>query len=120
MTNWILGDKFNERYDHLDSIQALWEKKWKFPVINPFSILQWLALTVLQAQKSVYPFHDGKYEDFEKVFGELIKVRLSDCQIASNAAIGGGICAADAQHRITFMTHTAMTGRRPSCPLQRI
>lgn len=28
----------------------------------------------MQCLKSVYPFHDGKFEDFEPVFEHLIKV----------------------------------------------
>lgn len=32
MTNWILGEKFNETYPHLSGVKALWETKWKFPV----------------------------------------------------------------------------------------
>lgn len=32
-------------------------------------------LTVsMQCTKSVYPFHDGQYEDFEPIFEHLIKV----------------------------------------------
>lgn len=29
----------------------------------------------IQAQKSIYPFHDGSFEDFEPVFEKLIAVR---------------------------------------------
>ncbi|TVY83847.1 Heptaketide hydrolyase ayg1 [Lachnellula suecica] len=57
--SWILGDKFDARMPHHEGIQALWETKWKFP-----------------CTKSVYPFHDGKFEDFEPIFERLIKVRL--------------------------------------------
>ncbi|KAI9688900.1 MAG: hypothetical protein M1822_001257 [Bathelium mastoideum] len=32
----------------------------------------------LQAERSVYPFHDGRYEDFEKVFTKLIEDNISD------------------------------------------
>ena len=52
---WILGDKFNQVYPHLASLQALWETKWKIP-----------------CKLSVYPFHHGKFEDFEPIFDKLI------------------------------------------------
>ena len=29
---WILGEKFQYRSGHHESIKALWESKWKFPV----------------------------------------------------------------------------------------
>lgn len=56
---WILGDKFDQVYPHLEGIQALWEKKWAFP-----------------CSKSLYPFHDGKFEDFEPVFKTLISKNI--------------------------------------------
>ncbi|KAF4624535.1 hypothetical protein G7Y89_g13634 [Cudoniella acicularis] len=59
--NWILGEKFDARMPHHDGIKALWETKWKFPC------------TI-----SVYPFHDGKFEDFEPVFDHLIKNNIND------------------------------------------
>lgn len=31
--------------------------------------------------KGVYPFHDGQYEDFARVFDYLIKVHLVLCKI---------------------------------------
>ena len=31
--------------------------------------------------KGVYPFHDGHYEDFARVFDYLIKVHLVFCKI---------------------------------------
>lgn len=61
MTNWVLGDKFAERYPHLSGVKALWETKWKFP-----------------ATKSVYPFHDGKLEDFAPIFEKLIQDNVND------------------------------------------
>ncbi|KAK5130709.1 hypothetical protein LTR08_001739 [Meristemomyces frigidus] len=60
-SRWILGDKFEQKYPHLDSIDALWNKKWKFP-----------------CERSLYPFHDGKYEDFAPVFETLIKKGIHD------------------------------------------
>ncbi|KAL1297326.1 hypothetical protein AAFC00_004874 [Neodothiora populina] len=56
---WNLGDQFESVHPHLDSIEALWNKKWKFP-----------------CTKSLYPFHDGKFEDFEPVFEELISKKI--------------------------------------------
>ncbi|MCJ1341143.1 hypothetical protein MMC09_006439 [Bachmanniomyces sp. S44760] len=59
--SWALGEKFSERYKHHEGIKALWETKWKFPCM-----------------KGVYPFHDGKYEDFVPVFEYLIKNNIND------------------------------------------
>lgn len=53
---WVLGDKFDTVHAHLSGIDALWNAKWKFP-----------------CSKSLYPFHDGAYEDFEPVFESLIQ-----------------------------------------------
>lgn len=58
---WILGDKFDQVYPHLGSISNLWYKKWKFP-----------------CERSLYPFHDGKFEDFAPVFESLIKKGIHD------------------------------------------
>ncbi|KAI5211021.1 hypothetical protein AUEXF2481DRAFT_4343 [Aureobasidium subglaciale EXF-2481] len=57
---WILGDKFDQVYPHLEGVQALWEKKWAFP-----------------CSKSLYPFHDGKFEDFEPIFKALISKNIN-------------------------------------------
>ncbi|KKK17909.1 pigment biosynthesis protein [Aspergillus ochraceoroseus] len=59
--NWILGEKFDTVYPHKGSIKALWETKWKFA-----------------CEKSVYPFHDGKYEDFAPIFEKLIANNIND------------------------------------------
>lgn len=56
--DWMLGEAFTKRAKHHESIKALWETKWKFP-----------------CSIGVYPFHDGKLEDFEPVFQYLIEVR---------------------------------------------
>ncbi|KAJ5281737.1 hypothetical protein N7478_007109 [Penicillium angulare] len=61
MVNWILGDRFDTVYPHKGSIKALWESKWKFC-----------------SQKSIYPFHDGEFEDFEPIFEELIAKNIND------------------------------------------
>lgn len=60
-SRWILGDKFEQVYPHLESIDALWNKKWKFP-----------------CERSLYPFHDGLYEDFAPVFEALIRKGIHD------------------------------------------
>ncbi|KAK4554750.1 hypothetical protein LTR86_008252 [Recurvomyces mirabilis] len=60
-SRWILGDKFDTKHPHLESIDALWNKKWKFP-----------------CTRSLYPFHDGKLEDFEPIFESLIKKGIHD------------------------------------------
>lgn len=60
--HWIMGaEAFNRRMPHHDGIKALWETKWRFP-----------------CTKSVYPFHDGLYEDFEPVFEHLIEHSIND------------------------------------------
>ncbi|KAL4866544.1 hypothetical protein BDV12DRAFT_172655 [Aspergillus spectabilis] len=59
--SWILGDKFDTVYPHKGSIKALWEKKWR-----------------LACEKSVYPFHDGRLEDFEPIFEKLIAKNIND------------------------------------------
>jgi len=61
MVNWILGDLFKKDYGHQGSIKALWEMRWMFP-----------------CRRAVYPFHDGKYEDFEPIFEKLIAENIND------------------------------------------
>ncbi|KAF2765015.1 alpha/beta-hydrolase [Teratosphaeria nubilosa] len=60
-SRWLIGDKFWQKYPHLESIDALWFKKWKFP-----------------CERSLYPFHDGKYEDFAPIFETLIEKQIHD------------------------------------------
>ncbi|QIW99554.1 hypothetical protein AMS68_005072 [Peltaster fructicola] len=60
-SRWILGEKFDQVYPHLGSIDNLWLKKWKFP-----------------CERSLYPFHDGKYEDFAPIFESLMKKGIHD------------------------------------------
>ncbi|GAB7350468.1 hypothetical protein MBLNU459_g1066t2 [Dothideomycetes sp. NU459] len=57
---WILGDKFDSVHPHLESMDALWSKKWSFP-----------------CSKSLYPFHDGRFEDFEPIFQSLISKNIN-------------------------------------------
>ncbi|KAJ5908538.1 Heptaketide hydrolyase ayg1 [Penicillium taxi] len=61
MAPWMMGEKFNSTYPHKGSIKALWETKWKFC-----------------SQKSIYPFHDGSFEDFEPIFEKLIAENIND------------------------------------------
>ncbi|KAF2257981.1 pigment biosynthesis protein Ayg1 [Lojkania enalia] len=58
---WILGDLFEKDYGHAGSIKKLWDMRWRFP-----------------CSKGLYPFHDGKYEDFEPIFTHLIKNDIND------------------------------------------
>jgi hypothetical protein len=58
---WILGDKFDQVYEHLGSIDNLWLKKWKFP-----------------CERSLYPIHDGSFEDFAPIFESLMKKGIHD------------------------------------------
>lgn len=60
-SRWILGDKFDQVYPHLGSIDNLWNKKWKFP-----------------CERSLYPFHDGQYADFAPIFETLIQKGIHD------------------------------------------
>ncbi|ORY60653.1 Alpha/Beta hydrolase protein [Pseudomassariella vexata] len=60
--HWSMGaEAFSRRMPHHDGIKALWETKWKFP-----------------CTKSVYPFHDGQFEDFEPIFNHLIEKDIND------------------------------------------
>ncbi|KAL0930025.1 UPF0255 protein [Colletotrichum truncatum] len=54
-------------HEHHRSISALWEKKWK-----------------PSAQLGIYPFMDGKIEDFEPLFDKLIKENGDDCAALFN------------------------------------
>ncbi|ORY10123.1 pigment biosynthesis protein Ayg1 [Clohesyomyces aquaticus] len=58
---WILGDLFRKDYGHAGSIKNLWELRWMFP-----------------CRRGVYPFHDGKFEDFESIFDHLIEKNIND------------------------------------------
>ncbi|KAH7069999.1 Alpha/Beta hydrolase protein [Paraphoma chrysanthemicola] len=59
--SWILGDLFTQDYGHSNSILKLWSQRWKFP-----------------CTKGVYPFHDGKFSDFEPIFNHLIENNIND------------------------------------------
>ncbi|KAK3371979.1 Alpha/Beta hydrolase protein [Podospora didyma] len=60
--HWIMGDEaFEARMPHHHGIKALWETKWEFP-----------------CSRGLYPFHDGKFEDFEPIFAHLIKHNIND------------------------------------------
>ncbi|KAF1351066.1 pigment biosynthesis protein Ayg1 [Delphinella strobiligena] len=56
---WVLGHHFDSVHPHLESMHALWNKKWKFP-----------------CTRSLYPFHDGRYEDLEPIFESLISKNI--------------------------------------------
>lgn len=63
----------------------------------------------LQCSISVYPFHDGKFEDFEPVFHDLINVR--------NSPLGqNGLNGHLTQHRGTSMTAPAQLIPKHSSP----
>ncbi|KIW08473.1 uncharacterized protein PV09_01375 [Verruconis gallopava] len=61
MVHWALGDLFLKDYGHQGSIQKLWTERWQFP-----------------CKLGVYPFHDGKYEDFESIFTQLVRDGIND------------------------------------------
>lgn len=58
---WILGDLFLKDYGHEGDIAKLWELRWMFP-----------------CKLGVYPFHDGRFEDFEPIFTSLISKGIND------------------------------------------
>ncbi|KAI0425850.1 Alpha/Beta hydrolase protein [Xylaria sp. FL1042] len=59
---WQMGtEAFERRMPHHDGIKALWETKWRFP-----------------CSKSLYPFHDGCYGDFEPIFADLVARGIDD------------------------------------------
>ncbi|KAL4802010.1 Alpha/Beta hydrolase protein [Aspergillus unguis] len=59
--SWILGEKFDAVYPHKGSIRVLWETRWR-----------------AACAKAVYPFHDGRLEDFEPIFDRLIAENIND------------------------------------------
>lgn len=64
---WRMGQQaFEARMPHHESIQALWETKWKIP-----------------CSKSVYPFHDGLLKDFAPIFEHLIRDNIQDVHSAA-------------------------------------
>lgn len=73
--NWIMGEAFAIRSKHHESIKALWNTKWKFPVSSlPLTIPRIGLIELHQATRGLYPFHDGNVEAFEEVFDYLIQV----------------------------------------------
>ncbi|KAI0975955.1 Alpha/Beta hydrolase protein [Xylaria arbuscula] len=74
---WQMGTEAFERcMPHHGGIKALWETKWRFP-----------------CQKSVYPFHDGEYGDFECIFRHLIECGVSDATSADYTEAFFGVAA---------------------------
>ena len=51
-------------FAHHDSVSALWAKRWRMP-----------------CQHGIYPFTDAKFEDFEPIFTELVKVSGDKAEI---------------------------------------
>ncbi|KAI0886368.1 alpha/beta-hydrolase [Annulohypoxylon maeteangense] len=63
---WLMGvEAFEKRMPHHTGVRALWETKWREP-----------------CRRSVYPFHDGAFEDFEPVFLDLIARDINDMNSA--------------------------------------
>ncbi|KAI1185997.1 Alpha/Beta hydrolase protein [Nemania serpens] len=59
---WQMGTAaFEQRMPHHAGIKALWETKWRLP-----------------CSKSLYPFHDGSYADFEPIFAALAARGIDD------------------------------------------
>ncbi|KAK1758335.1 esterase FrsA [Echria macrotheca] len=76
--HWIMGtEAFEARMPHHDGIKAVWETKWRFP-----------------CSKTVYPFHDGAYEDFEPIFNHLIQNDINDATSAEYTAAFVTVAAA--------------------------
>jgi pimeloyl-ACP methyl ester carboxylesterase len=61
MVHWQLGDLFLKDFGHQGSIQKLWTQRWEFP-----------------CKLGVYPFHDGKFEDFQPIFAHLVENSVDD------------------------------------------
>ncbi|KAI2619793.1 alpha/beta-hydrolase [Hypomontagnella submonticulosa] len=60
--HWLMGaEAFERRMPHHEGMKALWETKWRAPCL-----------------RSVYPFHDGAFEDFEPIFLNLIAKDVND------------------------------------------
>lgn len=57
--SYFIGDRIAKQAPHHESIKALWETKWKKP-----------------CSMGIYPFFDGKLEDFEPVFSQLIESHM--------------------------------------------
>ncbi|KAI0476342.1 Alpha/Beta hydrolase protein [Xylariaceae sp. FL0804] len=54
-SQWLMGaEAFARRMPHHDGLAALWATKWRAP-----------------CERGVYPFHDGRLEDFAPVFADL-------------------------------------------------
>ena len=51
-------------FAHHYSVSALWAKRWRMP-----------------CQHGIYPFTDAKFEDFEPIFAELVKVSGDKAEI---------------------------------------
>ncbi|KAL2824282.1 Alpha/Beta hydrolase protein [Aspergillus cavernicola] len=57
----IVGDELDTVHPQKGSLQVLWETKWR-----------------IACENSVYPFHDGKLQDFEPIFARLIADNIND------------------------------------------
>ena len=53
-----IGDAINSKFPHHESLQALWNTKWKKP-----------------ASMAIYPFMDGDVTDFEPIFAKIGDMR---------------------------------------------
>ena len=51
-------------FSHHDSVSALWSQKWRGP-----------------CERGIYPFTDGKAEDFDPVFAELVRLSSDNADI---------------------------------------
>lgn len=60
-SRWRLGDRYDQVYPHIGSINALWNQKWKS-----------------MCEQGLHPFIDGKPEEFSPIFETLIKKGIND------------------------------------------
>jgi hypothetical protein len=76
---YLIEQSVLERAAHHQSIEALWETKWRKRVSNPQIISRWprtiLTVPTRQVVPQIYPFWEGKIEDFEGIFRQLVEVR---------------------------------------------
>jgi hypothetical protein len=72
--SYILGNQFRQTFSHHSSVKALWEDLWKKPVSGCFDCHTRSIADIDQCSMGIYPFVDGKLEDFQEIFDKLIAV----------------------------------------------
>ena len=75
MMIYLIENSVLERPPHHQSIKALWETKWRKRVSVFFVECCQRAKDQSQVVPQIYPFWEGKLEDFKDIFHQLIEVR---------------------------------------------